>query len=277
MSFLNSLTLLFREFRLLNPQNYSTPKANSTENHRELYLLAKEVFKEEQERLNRIDEKATRYLSALTVIIGTWGFFAKWIFESTLPPKNSIEWALVILALFSLILLFIAWWNALQVLRNSQLQKIPLTEETIKWFGEHSLPNIYRGMTEGIRKAKEVNRQVGNKKLRKLSLAFSLIMINGIVMLFLLLIFGIHTWESKSRISHPQEPEKVERKGQMAITKGHAPQPSEIPESNPSQEPGKPQEPKIDPNLIPPPFETVTEGFDPLKLPKGTTHLTREK
>ena len=38
--------------------------------YRELYILSKEVFNEELERSHRIDEKALKYLTTLTLLIG---------------------------------------------------------------------------------------------------------------------------------------------------------------------------------------------------------------
>lgn len=276
MSIFNSLALLFHEIRLLYSPNPPASLPVLTENYRELYQLAKEVLKEEQERHNRINEKATRYLSTLTVLIGVWAFFGKWILDSALPPKNKIEWIILSLVIISLVLFFVAWWNALQVLRNRQLQKMPMTEETIKWFENNSLPNIYLGMTKGIIAAKEINRQVGNGKLRSLSLALRLIMTNGLVILVLLITFGIYAREINAHKSNQPDPPTMEGKNQMPTTQSGSPKPSEDSGSSPSQAPERLPIPGANPDVTPPPFETVEEGVDPLKLPKGETRK-REK
>ena len=67
------------------------------EKYRDLYVLSKEVLAEEQQRFHRIDEKASRYLSVLTFVVGADAFFGNWILENLVPPDSGWEWLLVVL------------------------------------------------------------------------------------------------------------------------------------------------------------------------------------
>src|SRR5208283_5521963 len=96
------------------------------EKYKELYNLSKEVLNEELSRFTRIDDKAVKYLSVLTLVAGISGFFGKWIIDNLIPPKTGTEWALVILAFLLFIMIFVSWSLIFNVLRLHNITKMPL-------------------------------------------------------------------------------------------------------------------------------------------------------
>ena len=69
--------------------------AQNLEKYRELYSLSKEVYNSELDRFHRVEDKASRYLTCLTFVIGIFGLFGKWIITEALPPSSLVEWLVI--------------------------------------------------------------------------------------------------------------------------------------------------------------------------------------
>ena len=93
--------------------------------YEELYKLSKEVFNEEQSRFNQIDQKASYYLSALTLLLGVTGVFTNRLIKQFLPPHSRVEFVLFVLAVLIVISLVVSWLAIFSVLRVHATLKIP--------------------------------------------------------------------------------------------------------------------------------------------------------
>jgi len=130
----------------------------SIEKYRELYELSKEVFAEELARSERIDNKASKYLTALTFLLGVFVTFNKQILGSTIPPTNILEWQINIVDILLLVMMVRAWFVIFSVFKIHQYAKIPID---IEFFDNNKLIDIYYAMSKGIKenyKKKQRNR-----------------------------------------------------------------------------------------------------------------------
>jgi len=159
--------------------------------YKELYDLSKEAFNEELSRSARIDEKAFKYLTALTLLLGAFAFFGERLLDLIVPPKNYYEWSLIILSGLLLVLLIITWFLIFEVFKGHTLRKIPID---INFFDQNELIDIYYTLTKGMKQALDFNRQEGDHKHRHLSRSFVMIRIIVILLFLTLILFTIHIW-----------------------------------------------------------------------------------
>jgi len=226
------------------------------EKYKELYDLSKEVLKEELSRFTRVDDKAAKYLSVLTLVAGAAAYFGKWVIDNLIPPKTVLEWALVIIAAFLCATIFVSWFLIFNALRLHNLTKLPLNDETIKFFDDNRMIDIYYALAKGNRDALKVNRDTTDLKSRRLYHGYKAIIVSGFILVAFLSLFVVHSWNS------PKTVKQDERSLTMTKEKNEKPQGSEKPSSD-----------KPDPNVVPPTYDVVTEGYDPSKLQtkKGDT------
>lgn len=93
----------------------------------ELYEHSKAVLTEELARSHRTDEKASKYLTALSLVLGALMFFFQQLVDrKLLPPHSALDDLIfyVLMVLFSAALL--AWWLVFFCLRNEKFVKPPL-------------------------------------------------------------------------------------------------------------------------------------------------------
>jgi len=60
--------------------------------YEELYALARDIYGEERTRSESLDEKASRYLGILTILLAGFGFFSKTFIRMMIPPAGLMDW-----------------------------------------------------------------------------------------------------------------------------------------------------------------------------------------
>jgi uncharacterized membrane protein (DUF485 family) len=220
------------------------------EKYKELYQLSKEIFNEELNRFIRVDEKASKYLSVLTLIAGLTAFFGKWMIANLIPPKSPLEWSLIIMATVLFAAIFLSWVYIFNALRLHSLTKPPLNDETIKFFNDNEMIDIYYALTKGNKDALIENRRTTDKKSKMLYRGYNAIIVCGLLLILFLSLFVIHSW------NNPEKMNQHERSMTMASEDN----------GKENQEQEKPSSEKPNPNITPPAYERVTEGYDPSKI-----------
>lgn len=223
--------------------------------YKELYDLSREVFGEELGRSARIDQKASTYLSAVTVLLGIFGFFGERILDvSIIPPNGLLDSLIVFLSVSAIGSLIYSWYILFKILRIHEFKKIPVP---IDFFENNSLPDIYFGMAQGIRDNLNFNRDQGDRKARLLWRGHLGIIVVITLLLSLSGLVVAGRWNGVAA-------KPTERMTFMADEQ-------EKPVA-PAAQVTVPQAPSgVKPGIVPPAFDTVNEGLDPSK---GNTRVT---
>ena len=202
-------------------------------------MLSKEVLNEELDRFNRIDEKASKYLTILTFLIGVYGFFCNWIIKDLLPPTSILSWSLLVVGGILFIAVSTSWVLIFWVLRQRVVIKIPLDDEMLNFFHDNRLVDIYYTLAKGNKDALKENRAVTGRKARILDYGYKAIAVTICLVFVFSFLFGIYYWK-RSSVS------KANKKGGCIMSH--------------DEEKNKEEEPKID--IKPPVYDKITEGVD---------------
>jgi len=222
------------------------------EKYKELYELSLKVLEEEQQRTNRLDEKASRYFSVLSFLIGIYGIFCSKIIAGCIPLKGWVDGGLLMLCFLNFAGLVLAWFLCFAVFRQHVIVKIPLNAEIIKFFNDNELLDIHYALAKANKDALVDNRKISDRKSSLLANTYRLL--SG-VMIFMVLIMGflgLKTWCQKNLLKN----------GGV-----------EMAEENKRQD--KPKE-----DVKPPVYDRITEGYDPdkaKKIEKGVVEKEKEK
>jgi len=163
--------------------------------YQELYTLSKETLNEELDRFNRIDEKASKYLTVLTFLIGIYGFFCNWIIRDLLPPNSFLDWMLLVVGGVLFIAVSISWALVFWALRQRTVVKIPLSDEMLKFFHDNRLVDIYYTLAKRNKEALQENRCVTNRKAKILQYGYIAITITICLIFSLSFLFGFYSWK----------------------------------------------------------------------------------
>jgi hypothetical protein len=156
--------------------------------YKELYDLAKESFAEELARLQRLDSKASNYLSTLTILIGIYGYFVQYALDKCYPAKCWHETVLLISLALLGILLVLTWYVVFRVIKMQSYHKISVEPEFYK---NNELGSIYYSMATDMKVNMLKNREIDDKKALRLTVGYWLIMFDAF---FIIVSAVIYVW-----------------------------------------------------------------------------------
>jgi hypothetical protein len=164
------------------------------ENYKELYALSQAVFKEELDRFNSIEQKASQYLSVLTLLLGATAFFLKWLVENFIPPHGALESVLLALASGILICLFVSWFSIFSALKIYKVEIIPLNNLWFDFFANNRLVDIYYHLSARMKEGREKNRATLNRKGRWLNFGYNSMRVAVVFLILFGLLFVAYKW-----------------------------------------------------------------------------------
>jgi hypothetical protein len=173
------------------------------EKYRELYDLSNTLLEEEHKRFSRLEDKASRYLTILTVLIGLVATFSKEFFKTLLPPSNLLSWMILNSTIAAFISLVVAWFLVFWAMKTQTLRTRPLNQDMLKFFDEQKEINIYYGLAKANTKAFEENRRKIDMKSKLLTYGHVMIIC---VVVFLVLLLALSFVQGWPGISVPKNP-----------------------------------------------------------------------
>lgn len=161
----------------------------------ELYEHSKAVLAEEMARSSRTDEKASKYLTALSLVLGALVFFFQQLVDKNLlPPQGMLDCLIfqAMIVLFCAALL--AWWFVFSCLRNDKFVKPPLDQTTINFYDANELIDIYYAMAKGNMDALAQNKGVGDRKSQALYRGYWAMNVAVVAVAVLFLLLLVRHW-----------------------------------------------------------------------------------
>ena len=192
--------MLLAGVKTLPMEKSETPSPESSlQKYKEFYDLSLQVLQHEDERFRTIDEKATRYFSVLTILVGAAGFFGQWLCEKVVPAKTGLEFTLFVFALFSFCGLVTAWVLLFLVMILRPMQAIPMNEEMIAFWKDNDLLNIYNALAKKNGQAVEMNIRITNRKTGLLRAGYYTVAVSLVFLIIFGFLFVIHAWTTNVR------------------------------------------------------------------------------
>jgi hypothetical protein len=158
------------------------------EKYKELFELSKYAFDEELSRGYRIDDKASKYFSVLTFIIGIYMYFVKFAIKDCVPINNVLKLVILIFTALLLVFLYVTWLFLFKVLKIGNYFKIPID---IEFYQKNDLPSIYLAMSKGMKTKMLENRKKGDRKALFIKWSYRLISCDMCLIIFLILLYSI--------------------------------------------------------------------------------------
>jgi len=177
--------------------NVDEDKELALRKYAELYEHSKAVLAEEMARSSRTDEKASKYLTALSLVLGALVFFFQQLVEKNLlPPKGMLDCLIfqVMIVLFGAALL--AWWFVFSSFRIHQFKKPPLDQNTFDFYDDdaNDLGTIYYTMAKGNMDALAHNKSVGDRKSQALYRGYWAMNVAVVAVAVLFLLLLVRHW-----------------------------------------------------------------------------------
>jgi hypothetical protein len=187
--------------------------------------------------------------------------------DNLFPAHAVLDWVLATLGLGLFLSLVFSWFKIFSVFRIHQLKVMPLNDETMEFFDNNRLLDIYYALAKGNKAALEENRRTSDAKSKLLSAGYKGILGSGVFFILFSFAYGVHTLSTKSGRNVTKRSYGMADQGQTENT----------------SQPAKPDVPaeaeadKPNPNVQPPTYDVVTEGNDPSKVKGAKTAVKTYK
>ena len=223
---------------------------HNMEKYQELYILSKDVLREEINRYRSLDEKASKYLAALTILLGIYGLFISMVLKFIFPPNHFFDWFFLVFIALVLSSIVISWFIILEVLRIAYLATTPLN---IDFFDNNKLIDIYYATAKTNHNALTENRKTNKRKSRFLYYGYNSM---RLTMFFLVLFFAVFPLYACTKYKS--------NNNNIYNTRRLAMPDNQDQESKPQD--SQPTEVEPDTTIEPLPPDFVTEGAKPLDI-----------
>jgi len=152
----------------------------------------KDRYDEEQDRFAHFEEKCSKLLTLLSILIAALGSIAAVKSPLAFPPTSVLQWLLVVALLGAIFSLICAWGHTLLALKIDDCPVMPRSSETANYLresteevGEQHLFNCYVDTLEKL--ADAVNRKAKNVELAYSELTIAAWLIGGWAILLIVM------------------------------------------------------------------------------------------
>ena len=138
-----------------------------------LYQYATKALDQDIERFHKLDEKISKFINTVTIIIGVFVAAVPFVFKNHFPPKSFYEWLLIALIFFTFVSLCSLWSFLFRALKLVNVPRMPFNEEIVELFKSNQDVNtIFFALTKTCLNAFEENKSVNAQKVKFLNKAY---------------------------------------------------------------------------------------------------------
>jgi len=169
--------------------------AVNIDKYKALYEYSKDQYNAENERFNRLEDKAVKYLSSITVAVGVYVLLVRWSAHKVIPPSDIVSWFAVISIVVTFLLMVTSWSFIFRSLRLQDLKKMPVGNEITEYFKNNNQAVVYLGLAKKYSDAAKAKESEYNSKLLNVRKGYSEIVLAGWSFVISVLLIFLTIWK----------------------------------------------------------------------------------
>ncbi|MCS0321135.1 hypothetical protein [Vibrio diabolicus] len=164
------------------------------EKYKFLYEFQKEQLAEERQRYSRLEDKAVKYLTALTFALTAYILLVRWVSKSILPPEGVLSWLVVVSILLTFLALCSSWSLILRSLQLQDLIKLQTDSSMIEYFKKNKREVVYLELAKKQSQAIAAINVEYDKKLALVRKGYQDIVFSGWCFFISIVLIFIKLW-----------------------------------------------------------------------------------
>lgn len=139
-----------------------------------LYQYAVKALDQDIERFHNLDDKISKFITIITIIISVFVATIPFVFKNHVPPKSIYEYLFMILLFFTFIALCSAWSFLFRALKLTDVPRMPFNDDIISLFKDDkkNTDRILLALSQSCLKAFEKHKEVNKTKVDHLNKAY---------------------------------------------------------------------------------------------------------
>ncbi len=159
--------------------------------------MAEAAFKDEDNRYNRIEDTAHKYIPVMMFLVTVESYLAKWALDNLVPPRVFSD----ILGLFSItVALASLLYGIFLLFRAFHFEDVRLfrpDEKDVDFFEAYDLPTIYRAYAVRFNIERETNSRITDKKVKLRHWTYNMMLVSSAFLALTGFIYVVHSCFSK--------------------------------------------------------------------------------
>ena len=165
-----------------------------TEKYKALYEYQKEQCEESRQRFHRLEDKAVKYLTSLTIAASVYALLIRSVFESLSNPSCVIEYITIISIALTFYAMCSTWSFIFRAIKLQKLVKMPSNDKVIDLFKKNKKAEIYLGLSKKYTKAIKLINSEYDEKLKFVRKGYSAMVLSGWCFLISVSLIFINLW-----------------------------------------------------------------------------------
>lgn len=149
------------------------------EKYKALYEYHKDQFNSECSRFDRLEDKAVKYLGAITVAISAYVLLVRWSADKVIPPNDFISCLTTISIGITFIAMASAWGFIFKSIQLQDLMKMPHGNTINEYFHNNSQETVLIGLSKKYSEATSAKEKQYKLKLFNVKKGYENIVFSG--------------------------------------------------------------------------------------------------
>lgn len=168
--------------------------AVDNEKYKALYEYQKDQFESESERFNRLEDKAVKYLTSITVAVSAYVLLVRWCADKIIPPSGLMDWLVVISVVFTIVAMASSWSFIFRSIKLQDLMKMPAGDQVSELFHNNERASIYLSLSKRYSEAAKEKERQYSLKLKNVRKGYSEIVFSGWCFLISVSLMFANVW-----------------------------------------------------------------------------------
>lgn len=164
------------------------------EKYKALYEYQKDQFESESVRFNRLEDKAVKYLTSITLAVSAYVLLVRWSVDIIMPPSGFLDWLVVISIVFTIVSLASSWSFIFRSIKLQDLMKMPVGNEVTELFHDNERATVYLSLSKRYAEAAMEKERQYNLKLKNVRKGYSEIVFSGWCFLISISLIFANVW-----------------------------------------------------------------------------------
>ena len=173
----------------------------SLEKYKSLYEYSRKSLDEELDRFKSLDDKASKLVGFLTLMVAGYTAILKFTNDIYFPPQSFIEWVTCFFILISYILLITVFTNLIRTLRIVNTPRMPLNNEVSQMFKDKDLEHSYNSLSDTCCKAVSKSKTILENKSNIIQIAYKYIVLSLISISISVVLLTITAFLNSSNVN----------------------------------------------------------------------------
>lgn len=169
--------------------NETQGEVNTKYHH--LFEWSKLLYVQAIDRFRNLEEKASRYITAYTLLFGLLFGIGAWLINEKFKLSNGLDWFILILIIFLLVLLIAGYLYTFWVIKMYQFERPNISMAFFDYYKKHSLLDIEFDLTGEYIEAIEQISNINHEKSEKMKIGYTINIISIIITVLLIVSIGI--------------------------------------------------------------------------------------